>query len=262
MSTILAMIAVLTVGTADAQLNVFGELAHDLSVAPGAMVEREIVVENLGDERMTARIYQTDYSFSADGTNAFDVPGTLPRSNAGWIVFEPSIIVIEPGRKETLRFRVNVPAQLPDSLSAGSFWSMLMIEGVARDALAAPTEGQIGLQQITRFGIQIATHIGEGTPAIEFSNASLETTEDGPVLHIDLVNSGDLFLRPGLSLRIVDESGREFGPYASDAKRMYPGTSVRHIIPITEIPPGSYSALLIADNGDANVFGASLKLTL
>lgn len=262
MSALLAMLAVLTVGTAHAQLNVFGDLAHDLAVTPGSVVEKDIVVENLGEERMTARIYQTDYSFSADGTNAFGLPGSVARSNAAWITFEPSIIVIEPGRKETVRFRVNVPASLPDSLTSGSFWSMLMIEGVAKDELSAPADGQIGLRQVTRFGVQIATHVGEGSPEIEFANGSLDATDDGPVLRIDLVNTGDLFLRPGLTLRIVDEKGREIGPFSSEAKRIYPGTSVRHLIKIKGAPPGAYSALLIADNGDTNVFGASLNLTL
>lgn len=262
LSALLALLAAFSVGTAHAQLNVLGELAYDLPASPGQLIERSFEVENLGEEPVTARLYQTDYSFAADGSNAFGAPGSVSRSNASWVTYEPSVVVIGPGLRETVRFRVQVPSALPEGHEAGSFWSMLMIEGVPKDDGAAPAEGQIGVRQITRFGVQIATHLGQGTPSIEFTNGGLEATDDGPVLRIDVINTGDVFLRPGVTLRIVDDTGREIGSYSSDPKRLYPGTSVRHVVRLRGAAPGSYSAILIADAGDENVFGASLNLTL
>jgi hypothetical protein len=44
--------------------------------------------------------------------------------------------------------------------------------------------------------------------------------------------------------------------------RVYPGTSVRRAIDLTDVPAGAYKALLVADAGDESVYGATYALLL
>ena len=54
-------------------------------VEPGGQAEGTITLRNGSDKPGEVRIYQTDYSFKADGTNDFGDPGSVKRSNAAWI---------------------------------------------------------------------------------------------------------------------------------------------------------------------------------
>lgn len=259
LSIILAALLGLT-GFARAQVIVRGPLAFDHDVHAGDSVRQEFVIENAGDSVMTATVYQTDYAFSSDGTNTYGAPGSVARSNAPWIRFSPSVLRLAPGMRATVQYEVTVP----DS-AAGSFWSILMVEGQPGDLLdddADRAEG-VGVRQRTRYGVQVATHIrGSGSPALEFAEGALESGPDGPMLRIDLVNTGDRMLRPDLSLRIVDAAGHEYGPFQAAPRRLYPGTSVRQAIALRDIPPGRYAAILVADGGDDAVFGLELDLNL
>ena len=48
--------------------------------------------------------------------------------------------------------------------------------------------------------------------------------------------------------------------FETDRKRLYPGTSVRYSVDLTEVASGSYQALVVVDNGDEHVFGAQYGL--
>lgn len=258
-SAILAVLMALA-GAAQAQIVVRGPLAYDHVVRPGAVHSQEFDIENSGDETVTASLYQTDYTFSADGTNDYGTAGELDRSNASWIRFSPSVVTLEPGQIATVRYAVT----MPDSVR-GSYWSMLMIEGRPGDMgrASAAQRGTLGLRQVTRYGVQIATHIQDsGIRLIDFANGALETAPDGPVLRIDVLNTGERMLRPELTLRLIDDDGNEHGPIRTEPRRLYPGTSIRESLPLREVPPGHYTAILVADAGDEDVFGLQLDLTL
>jgi len=44
--------------------------------------------------------------------------------------------------------------------------------------------------------------------------------------------------------------------------RIYPGCSVRHKIDLKDVPKGRYKALIVADNGDENIFGSRWNLEI
>jgi len=255
-----AILAVLLTvsGPASGQIVVRGPLAYDHVVSPGSLVAQEFDIENTGEETVTATLYQTDYSFQADGSNEYGEPGSVERSNAPWIRFMPSVATLEAGQIATVRYVVSMPETV-----SGSFWSMLMVEGRPGDVSSADPRGSVGLQQITRYGVQIATHVQDtGAALLEFVNGSLEMGDNGAVLSIDILNTGERMLRPGLSLRLVDPEGEELGPFQVEPRRLYPGTSIRARIPLPDVPKGQYSALLVADAGGDDVFGLQMDLTL
>ena len=247
-----------------AQITVRGKLAHDLETMAGQTVSGSIVVDNETDEPQQAKVYQTDDLFFADGTNAYDEPGTTPGSNALWVQFSPENMVVPPNGSVTVAYSISVP----DSVGSGSYWSMLMVEAV--DASSAEsnesTEAvrQVGFRQVTRYGVQLATHLREsGERNVAFEGIQLLVDDEGnTTFQADVHNTGSLMIRPSVYMRVFGADGVEYGPFEGVQYRMYPGTSVRQRVNLTSLAPGTYQALLIVDDGDDAVFGGQYELTL
>ncbi|HMK39193.1 MAG TPA: hypothetical protein VK569_07610, partial [Bacteroidota bacterium] len=125
-------------------------------------------------------------------------------------------------------------------------------------------KAEMGVRQTLRYGIQIATHItGTGTRSIKFSQAKLVRGTGGEtLLQFDLEDDGTLGFRPEVSVELFDGKGVSKGKFAGHSYRMYPGTSVRQLIELKGIAPGSYKALVVVDAGGDDVYGAQYTLDI
>src|SRR5215467_1343073 len=128
---------------AGAQLAVLSNLVEERSASRGERYAGRITVRNTTSQPQTARIYQTDFRFAADGTSHTDDPGSSPRSNAPWIHPQMTRLSLPPGAEISVPYTVDVPAS--DSLR-GTYWSMIMIEGTGTPAaiVAAARGGAVG----------------------------------------------------------------------------------------------------------------------
>ena len=249
-----------------AQITVRGRLAHDLDAMPGQAVVGRVTVDNETDQPQQARVYLRDYLFFADGTNAYDPPGSTERSNAPWIQFSPENLTIPPGASASVSYTITIP----DSANAGTWWSMLMVEGVDPNSAESTVgedvaqERELGFRQVTRYGIQLASHVGQGADRnVTFDRIQLVADEEGTTwFHSDVINTGSLMMHPEVYLRVFADDGSEFGPFEGVQYRLYPGTSVQQRIDLSSLEPGTYQALLIVDDGDDAVFGGQYELTL
>ncbi|MCJ7679334.1 MAG: hypothetical protein MUP70_01280, partial [Candidatus Aminicenantes bacterium] len=203
-------------------------------------------------------------SFNYEGEKEYTQPGTLSRSNSFWVQFSPSLVTVPP--QETMEVKYTIQIPLDDELS-GTFWSILMVEGVARLTGQAAAENQkdiqFGIRQLMRYGVQIVTHIEDsGERNIKFLNTELVQNEEGQLLYVDVENTGQRWLRPNLYVELYDETGNRAGKYDGGRWRIYPGTSVRFTVNLNGVEPGTYIALVIVDNHDDYVFGAQYNLEL
>lgn len=251
------------------QLSVIGELSQDREARPGEKYEGIIIVKNDTDEPQEAKVYQTDYLFYFNGTNDYGDPGTTPRSNARWVTFSPASLVVPPQSSMAVNYTVTVPANIKGEPLVGSYWSMLMIEGIGKGSAESTlprdsSKTQMGIQQTIRYGIQLATHITQtGVKKISFLNAQLVTKEEGgKFLQVDIENTGNLGLRPEVYVELFDGSGASVGRYEGNRYRLYPGTSVRQMINLSKAPRGEFRALVVVDAGGDEVFGAQYTITL
>ena len=77
-----------------------------------------------------------------------------------------------------VNFTVSIPN---DQKLAGSYWSMLMVEGIPQSSPEssrpmAKKKTEMGIMQTIRYGIQIATHIANtGERKIEFKDPKVVT---------------------------------------------------------------------------------------
>lgn len=251
---------VLVNGESFCEISVSQSLVHEFYVKPNSTYSGVIIITNSENKKQRTKVYQSDYLFSANGKNQFDTPaGNLPRSNANWISFSPRSFTIPPKDIFKVEYEIKVPK---DSTLIGSYWSLFLVEGIP-DKSKRSVDDKHKLFIISRIGIQIVTHIGNtGTRELTFLDLQFLEKEQKRILQVDVENTGERFLHPYLWVELYDLQGKFVGKYETSKLRTYPGTSVRFNVDLTEVPSGSYQALIVADCGGDDLFGANVNLEI
>lgn len=255
--------ALIAISSASAGVAVVGELARTSNVKPGGVFDGVILVANHGTEPADVRVSQSDYSFEASGANNYAEPGTSPRSNARWITITPSLLKLAPGETQSVRYKGVVPT---DPTLRGTFWSMVMVE--PSSAAVATPENQpgkiaVGLQTKIRFAVQLVTELGQGgTRSLKVLEKAIVKADGKRTLQLDIGNDGERVLIPTVSAELFDEKGTPVGRFEGGRARIYPDCSVRAQIDLSKVPSGKYVAMVLLDNGDAQVMGAQYDLEI
>jgi hypothetical protein len=248
------------------QIAVIGGLSQDHEAIPGEVYDGAITVKNDTDVEQEVKMYQRDYFFASDGSNVYGDPGRMPRSNARWVTFAPASLILPARGSANVKYTVTVPRDSAANPLVGSFWSMLMVEsipeGSPESSIKRKGSTKLGLLQNIRYAVQIATHMrNAGTKMVRFFGVKLVQGEDGGrSLQVDIENTGDAYLRPDVTVELFGAEGESHGKLPGGVFRMYPGTSVRHLIKMNDLPPGTYKALIVVDAGGPDVFGAQYTL--
>jgi hypothetical protein len=247
-----------------AGIKIAGSLTQEREAQAGETYQGVILIKNTGKEAQEAKLSQTDYFFSFDGKNSYGEPGKSPRSNAAWITFNPPRLTIPADSAFEVHYTVKVPE---DRALCGTYWSMLMVEETSEASPDLSRGGknrpQVGLKTVFRYGIQMVTHIGNsGICKLKFLKTELLKESGKIILQMDIENAGERWLRPSLYAELYNEKGKYVGRFKSGQFRVYPATSVRMKIDLSGLPKGIYKTMIIADNGDENVFAAQYVLTL
>jgi len=245
---------------------VAGGLTRQQVAAPGQTYSDSISIRSDTNEPAEYIIYQTDYLFNARGENFYhQPPGQHPRSNAGWIELSRHQVVVPPLQTVKVNYTVNVP---DDPNLVGTYWSIIMVEIVPptspKSSLAQKIpESRMSVNQIIRYGVQMITHIGStGERQLKFMDTKVVRDTEKRLLQVDVENTGQRWLRPVLWTELYDESGNYVGRFEARKRRIYPTTSVRYRVDLTNLEPGQYNALVVADAGDDDIFGANYSLKL
>jgi hypothetical protein len=259
--------ALLVARTAAAQIEVSSSSVIEHAAHPGDQIEGSIVVRNVSAQEQEVRAYQTDYQFFADGRSDFAAPGTTPRSNAPWIALSPSRFRIAAGQTVRVGYVVTVPREVATPL-VGSFWSAVMVEGVAPGSAESSLRGpaarvKVGVQVAIRHAIQIDVNV-DGPPArtaMRLGNSAIASRAgDQRELTLDAVNTGEIAVRPVLRIDVFDEAGHAVAHAEQQRGLIYPGSSVRQHFSLGAIPKGTYRAVVVADTGGDDLFGARFTL--
>ena len=259
-----------------AEVLIDGKLVRERIVELGGTYQGTILLKNKGEAPEKIKIYQTDYSFSCEGVNNYSQPaGQGERSNADWITFNPSYLVIPPGETAEVNYWIKVPLSLDNSL-VGTYWSMLMIESIGEDnkdqGISKNEEVnnkdknvKVNIRQIMRYGIQMVTNIGEsGERKLKIIDQKLLKQEgEGYLLQLDVENRGERWLKPKVWAELYGlQEGRLAGKFEGGSFIIYPGTSVRYRISLDGISANKYKALVVLDNQDEYVWGIQYNLDL
>lgn len=248
---------------AQPQVGLLGDLVHSYTVSPGQTVEGLLVLTSSSDRPQEVRLYLQDYGTDGDGRPAYSQPGHRLRSNAGWIRLGQERVVVPPGQQLAVAYTIQVPA---DASLSGTYWSVLMVEPAGAEALVPPNSGggrRVAILQVWRYAVHIITDIGAtGDARLTFVRPRLMEEQGGLVLQVDLVNDGQRWLRPRVWLEVYDQEGALAARAEAPPPRLYPGDVSRQRLALGSLAPGSYQALLVADNGDAHVFAVRYTFTV
>lgn len=254
----IAIFLIAPVAMLNATIVVLNGLTHENQVQQGESYRGVIEVQNTGDTEKGVRVYLRDYWFSYKGESRHDPGGTLDRSNAQWINYNPELLNLGPGEKATVDFEVQVPNI--DSLK-GTYWSVLMVEGISKPDTTR--RAGVTINTAIRYAVQIVTNIGDsGIRDIQFLGLDLARENDNNVLNVFIENTGERLLRPELALELFDEDGNSAGIVKADPRKTYPGTSVGITLDLKGIKPGDYTGILIADCDEDHVFGTNVSFEL
>lgn len=261
----LATLALVLPSVSQAQIELVSDLRVETEARPGERYGGTIVLRNPSDQPTSAKLYQTDYLFYADGRNSFGAPGSTPRSNARWVSPAQTFVRIPPRQTVRVPYVVTVPAAGATPL-VGSYWSVVMVEGLeqAERAATAPDgrRPNVSIRAVVRHGVQIVTHLaGGGAPEAEFAGTKLvRLPGGGHALEFDVVNTGVRAHRLALSVELFDDRGNVAAALERTSDYLYPGTSTRQRFDLGAVRPGTYKVLVLADGGGENLLGAQYTL--
>jgi len=143
----------------------------------------------------------------------------------------------------------------------GTYWSLLMVEGVR--PIDPNAKGQLNIHESIRTAIQIITNIGQtGTGELEFQNPGIVTERDKQFFDFILLNTGERLISPDVSMELFDaETGESVKVLKAPKNGMYPTTSTKWRFPLEGLPTKkTYKAVIVADGSGDDVFGLEYTL--
>ncbi len=243
-----------------ASIEVLGALSNIHTGKPGDSYTEIIKVRNNSDIEQEVKIYQTDYSFNYQGKSFYNEPGSQIRSNARWIEFNPKVTILKGKETRNIQYSVIIPST---DILVGTYWSMLMIEGV--NQINPEHKRMLNIQQSFRYAIQIVTNIGNtGLGMLEFQHPNVVIEGDKTYFDLDLLNTGQRMISPVVSMEIFDEkTAKSVKVIRNSQKVIYPTTSKKFKFLLEGIPTGkTYKAVIVADGSGDDVFGLEYTIVL
>lgn len=245
-----------------AEISVVGSLVRQAEQDPGDRTEGVILVRNNNDVPREILVHQSDYMFHADGRNDFAPAGSLPRSNADWVSFNPAQVLVPPHQTVSVYYAI----EAPDEDLSGSYWSLLLVE-----ALPLPVEEQlpqigrgVQIQTVIRYGVELISDLGgDADGLLAFDSVALRRQDGQTLLALDIANRGAIQASPRVWIDLFDAEGAPAGRVtATQQSRILPGCSTRFLLDLSKLPRAAYTGLAIADAGGDLVFGADYQLDL
>ena len=240
-----------------ASIEEIGSLKHIHKGMQGDVYKGEIKLQNSDDFDQEVRIYQTDLLYNFEDFTFYDEPVTHNRSNAKWMQYSPKTVIVKGHETIYIQYEISIPQS--DTIK-GTYWSVLMVEGVI--PIDPDEPGQLNIKTVTRYAIQIITEISDkGVGELEFLEPILITEGDQLFLAIDIVNTGEHYIVPEVSIELFDEAGESVKVIKASKKGLFPTTSARYRFNLEGIEgEKTYQTLIIAAGEDEDVFGLEYTL--
>lgn len=224
----------------------------DLTLSPGEIHSGRIRVENTSDKVVDVKIYLEDFKYTApyDGSKEFSPAGSLERSCARWIVFNPKSLTLGPYEKKYIDYVLKVPAD-----ARGQYNAVLFFE----TSLGAVRENSNGANML--FLGRIGALFFVKTPDAR-QNARLEgLLFEGSSIKGVLNNAGDSLVSGVLSYYIIDKESNLITREKIGEYYLLPGDQAEFNakIDLSEWRPG-LTAFLSFDMGQGNTATAEIAL--
>jgi hypothetical protein len=253
------VVASLCAPVAQAQtFRVYSSLFDEYDVSPGSQHRGQFDVVNEGNAPLTVKVIRQDVRFYADGKLLSEEPGAHERSNANWITLEQDRLTIAPNARETFYYDISVPSGVTD----GSYWSALVVQNDLDQEIAFAERAAI--RQRVKVYVQVATHVGQALrPEVSFLSTEIVEDADGQrKLDIRIENTGNRSDIVPVWAELYDGNGQLATRVEGRSGVVHPGTSVRQVLDLGEVPSGEYNAIIVAEPIHGDAYGTRLTLSL
>jgi len=233
-------------------------LKYTQNANPGEVIKGNIKIQNNDSTDQEVRIYQTDLLYNFKEETFYDEINGNSRSNAKWMQYSPKTVILKGKEARNVDYEITVPQV--DTLK-GTYWSVLMVEGVT-----PPNPNQksdLSIRTVTRYAVQIVTEMAnKGKGSLKFLEPTLVKDADKKLfLAVDLINNGDHYIAPEVSIELYDETGALIKTITAQKRGLYPTTSTRFKLDLEGVPSKkTYKAMIVAAGSDDDVYGLEYTL--
>jgi hypothetical protein len=214
-----------------------------------APVDAAFAVKNPTDAPLLVRVSVADWHYLSDGTPSYLEAGTLTRSLAPFVTFNPAELLLEPGETSEVRYTVDLPA----AAEPGSYWGVLFMAAEDPD----PEPGF----ELARFSVRVGHVVYVNVPPLApdgqivgiFGEPPADAA-DAYVLHIQYANTGDAVQRLDGYVELRDGQGQVLFHEALPPQVSLPGDVVGRTFDVYgPLDPGNYTALVVYNYGDETI---------
>jgi hypothetical protein len=205
----------------------------DPTIEAGEREELTVLIGNSGNVPFEARTYAIDAGTAPNGGFRAADYGTPPSGVTTWLDYPEETFTIEVGRGVERTFTISVP----EDTEPGQYLTAIAVE----TAEARPVEGTEMLTQVIRQVLPVFITVpGDVEPAFEIGNITLTNEASGSALTLEIINSGNVRVRPEGTVTVADASGATIvtAPVAMDS--VYARDQTTLSIGFPAVQPGEY----------------------
>lgn len=226
---------------------------------PGEKKQIQIILINDSDSKEQVNLKLANYACNSDGEHFYDEDYLndlikYPRSNKSWIDHGLSQIYLEPRETRNIYYTIHVPN---DDTLVGSYWSILLIEPQGTTLSKDTVNEGFSLQIKIRYAHHIIASIGDATPKLKILKKEIKEINGKPFLCLHVLNEGNLFFEPNLTLKLYDDNGKLEATLKSQSERLYPGNSQCFLLNVETLSEEKLKGKLIGFllfDGNENLF--------
>ena len=217
--------------------------------APGSPVDASFEVVNPTDAPLLVRVTLADWHYLADGTPDYLAAGSLPRTLAPFITFNPAEVLLAPGETGEVRYTLDPPG----GVDPGSYWGVLLME-------AEDPEPEPGFE-LARFRVRVGHVAYLNVPPLDPQGEIAGIFGEPPVssgdpyrLFIQYVNGGNAVQRLDGFVELRDAGGDVLFHEDLPPAVSLPGDVVGRTFEVFgPLDPGNYTALVVYNYGDDTI---------
>ena len=248
-------------GLAMANIGILESLTATIDMMPGETATRTITVFNNGDSPQRVRVRLLDRI--PGGDPEYVEPGSITTSASQMVRPEVDEFIVADGENRRFSFTVTAP---PDVDEPATYWTVLMFEPEGELEEDVPPAEGIQIRTRTRYAYSVLVHVG----APDVSGITIGDVARGDASGMDrdaLLIDATLQVE-GQRVALVRVQAQVFDRAVGDqifstppaTVRLYPGYEREVRFDLSDVPPGAYEVLLLAETENSDMYAVRLDL--
>jgi hypothetical protein len=253
---LVSILHTLFVAKVQATITVVNGMSHEFAVNRNQSYEGQIVIKNLSKKPSRVVFYKTDLQHNCLGETKFISKGSHDRSCVEWIEYSNNEMMIPAEQEVSVVYSLKVP----DKEMNGSFWGVIMVEELESVDTSDKRKG-IKVRSNVRYAIQVIGNFSNNIlKDLNYGTIGMDTIDNEEYLTINVDNTGNTLLKPVLILELYNDQGETVKRIELTMQKVYPGNCKKFQVPLSGVPRGKFTGVLVADCGENNIFGLNLNL--